>query len=185
MAQNINSAHRTILDTKKLDYILHRLAHQLIETHGNFADSILLGVQPRGIVLCDYIHTLIEKKLNKTIFKGSLDISLHRDDIYIQGTNLSIGKTEIPISLDQKNIVLIDDVLYTGRTIRAALDTLMDFGRPSDIELLVLIDRKLHRHVPIQAKYVGLAIDSIEQERVKVWLEKDSKKNKVEILNQE
>jgi pyrimidine operon attenuation protein/uracil phosphoribosyltransferase len=81
--------------------------------------------------------------------------------------------------------VLIDDVLYTGRTIRAALDTLMDYGRPRDIELLVLIDRRLYRHVPIQAKYVGRAIDSIEEEKVKVILEKDSKKNRVEILTQE
>ena len=185
MVKSIDTKLRTILDNVQLEYILHRLAHQLIEVHGGFKDSILLGVQPRGITLCSIIHPLIEYKLKSKIYHGSIDISMHRDDIHLQGTNLSIGKTEIPISLDNKNIVLIDDVLYTGRTIRAALDTLMDYGRPRDIELLVLIDRRLHRHVPIQAKYIGRAIDSIEEEKVKVILEKDSKKNRVEILTQE
>jgi pyrimidine operon attenuation protein/uracil phosphoribosyltransferase len=185
MVKSIDETNKVILDAKQLEFILQRLAHQLIEVHGDFKDSILLGVQPRGITLCDIIHQLIEKRLDKPVNKGCLDISMHRDDIYIQGTNLTMAKTEIPISLDKKNIILIDDVLYSGRTIRAALDTLMDYGRPKDIELLVLIDRRLHRHVPIQAKYVGRAIDSIEKEKVKVWLEKDSKKNRVEILTQD
>lgn len=184
MVKFINK-HRVILDSKQLEFILHRLAQQLIEVHGDFKDSVLMGVQPRGTVLCDLIHQLIEKKLKKPIYKGYLDISMHRDDIYIQGTNLQVSKTEIPISLDKKNIILIDDVLYTGRTIRAALDNLMDFGRPKDIELLVLIDRRLHRNVPIQAKYIGKAIDSIEEEKVKVWLDKDTNRNRVEILTQE
>lgn len=184
MVKTLKERKRVILDDRQLEFILHRLAHQLIEVHGDFEDSILLGVQPRGIVLCDIIHELIEIKLKKTLHKGYLDISMHRDDIHIQGTNLTMGKTEIPISLNEKNIILIDDVLYSGRTIRAALDTLMDYGRPKDIELLVLIDRRLHRHVPIQAKYIGKSIDSIEEERVKVWLEKDSQKNRVEILTQ-
>jgi len=185
MVKAIDNKLRVILDNTQLEFILLRLAHQLIEVHGDFKDSILLGVQPRGIILCNIIHQMVEAKLKSKIHKGSIDISMHRDDIHLQGTNLSIGKTEIPISLDNKNIVLIDDVLYTGRTIRAALDTLMVYGRPRDIELLVLIDRRLHRHVPIQAKYVGRTIDSIEEEKVKVTLEKDSKKNRVEILTQE
>lgn len=183
MAKQLDN--RIILDAKQLQFIIQRLAHQLIETHHDFSQSILLGVQPRGIELCDIIHDIIEKKLKKKILKGYLDISMHRDDIYLHGTNLSIGKTEIPTSLDDINIILIDDVLYTGRTIRAALDTLMDYGRPRDIELLVLIDRRLHRHVPIQAKYIGKSIDSIQKERVKVYLEKGEKHNKVEILIQE
>lgn len=119
MAKSIDTKLRTILDNVQLEYILHRLAHQLIEVHGGFKDSILLGVQPRGITLCSIIHQLIEYKLKSKIYHGSIDISMHRDDIHLQGTNLSIGKTEIPISLDNKNIVLIDDVLYTGRTIKS------------------------------------------------------------------
>jgi pyrimidine operon attenuation protein / uracil phosphoribosyltransferase len=172
---------RTILDEKQLEFILHRLAHQLIEQHGDFTKTILIGVQPRGLELCDAIHSIISKKLNKLIIKGCIDISMHRDDIHLHGTSLQVSKTEIPTSLDEKNIILIDDVLYTGRTIRAALDTLMDYGRPRDIELLVMIDRRLHRHVPIQAKYVGKTIDSIQQEKVIVFLN-TGEKNRVEIL---
>ena len=176
---------RTILDEKQLLYIIQRLAHQLIENHSDFSNSIIIGVQPRGIELCHIIHEIIEKKLGKRVQKGTLDISMHRDDIHLHGTSLSIGRTDIPCSLDEKNIILIDDVLYTGRTIRAALDTLMDYGRPKDIELLVLIDRRLYRNVPIQAKYVGKSIDSIQKEKVKVHLSLDGKGNKVEIFTQE
>lgn len=172
---------RVLLDQLQIDFILHRLAHQLIEQHGDFSNSILLGVQPRGIELCDRIHAIISKKLGKDILKGCIDISMHRDDIHIQGTQLQVSKTEIPRSLDEVNIILIDDVLYTGRTIRAALDTLMDYGRPRDIELLVMIDRRLHRHVPIQAKYVGKTIDSIQKEKVRVVLNAEEKA-RVEIL---
>lgn len=185
MAKTIKSNDRIILDESQLQFILQRLAHQLIETHSDFSNTILIGVQPRGIELCDIIHHLIETKLKRNIYKGYLDISMHRDDIYIQGTSLSVNKTSIPISLDNINIVLVDDVLYTGRTIRAALDTLMDFGRPKDIELLVLIDRRLHRNVPIQAKYIGKAIDSIQDERVNVILSPNGKGNRVEILKKE
>jgi pyrimidine operon attenuation protein/uracil phosphoribosyltransferase len=93
----------------------------------------------------------------------------------------SMSQTIIPSTLDNKNIILIDDVLYSGRTIRAALDTLMDYGRPRDIELLVLIDRRLHRHVPIQAKYIGQSIDSIEKERVQVYIDIENQDDRVEI----
>lgn len=174
--------NRTILDEIQLDYILQRLSHQLIETHGDFTNTILIGVQPRGTELCDRIHKIISTKLKKTILKGYVDISMHRDDIHIHGTSLQMGVTEIPCSLDEINIILIDDVLYTGRTIRAALDTLMDYGRPKDIELLVLIDRRLHRHVPIQAKYVGKTIDSIQREKVKVILGNEKEKDKVVLI---
>ena len=183
MARLIND--KTIVNSEQLHFILQRLAHQVIETHTNFQNTILIGVQPRGVQLCDKIHQIIEEKLKTKILKGYLDISLHRDDIRMQDKPISMSKTEIPCTLDGKNIVLIDDVLYTGRTIRAALDTLMDFGRPDDIELLVLIDRKLHRHVPIQAKYIGRSIDSIDKERVIVYIDVEKEKNRVEINKQE
>jgi pyrimidine operon attenuation protein / uracil phosphoribosyltransferase len=178
------SKGKTIVDSTQFRYIIERLAHQLIENHGDFSQSIIIGVQPRGIELCDKIHTIIERKLNKPIQKGTLDISMHRDDIHLQDKPMAMNQTEIPISLDDVNIILIDDVLYTGRTIRAALDTLMDFGRPRDIELLVLIDRRLHRNVPIQAKYIGKSIDSIQREKVKVNLSSDDDHNSVEIFTQ-
>lgn len=183
MVQQLNK-ERIILNEKQLQFIIMRLAHQLIETHQDFSNSIIIGVQPRGIELCNIIHKIIEEKLQKPILKGYLDISMHRDDIHLLGTSLSIAKTEIPTSLDDINIILVDDVLYTGRTIRAALDMLMDYGRPRDIELLVLIDRRLHRHVPIQAKYIGKSIDSIQKEKVKVILGQEKEKNRVEIYTQ-
>lgn len=176
---------RIILSSEKLHYILQRLAHQLIEVHGDFDNTILIGVQPRGIALCDKIHQIIEAKLQKSILKGSIDISLHRDDLHLQDKPQAMNPTDIRISLNDKNIILVDDVLYSGRTIRAALDALMDYGRPRDVELLVLIDRRLHRHVPIQAKYVGQAIDSIEREKVKVYIQEENEENRVEILTQE
>lgn len=176
---------RIIVSSEKLHYILLRLAHQLIESHGNFENSILIGVQPRGVALCQKIHEILEDKLSKKVAKGYLDISLHRDDVRLQEKPIRMNRTEIPYSLDEKNIILVDDVLYSGRTIRAALDTLMDFGRPNDIELLVLIDRRLHRHVPIQAKYIGQSIDSIEKEKVLVYLNNGTEADRVEIFTQE
>jgi pyrimidine operon attenuation protein/uracil phosphoribosyltransferase len=176
---------RIIVGSEQLHFILQRLAHQLIENHNSTDNLILIGVQPRGIQLCDKIHKIIEKKLGKPILKGTLDISLHRDDIRLHDKPFAMNQTDLPFSLDGKNIVLVDDVLYTGRTIRAALDTLMDFGRPNDIELLVLIDRKLHRHVPIQAKYIGRSIDSIQKERVQVFIDDNNEKDRVEIYTQD
>jgi pyrimidine operon attenuation protein / uracil phosphoribosyltransferase len=173
--------NKIILSKEKLHFILERLTHQLVENHIDFENSILIGIQPRGIKLCDRIHQILEKKLGKSIQKGFIDISLHRDDIHLMDKPQSMSQTIIPSSLDNKNIILIDDVLYSGRTIRAALDTLMDYGRPRDIELLVLIDRRLHRHVPIQAKYIGQSIDSIEKERVQVYIDIENQDDRVEI----
>ncbi len=176
---------KVILSSAKLNFILQRLAHQLIENHSNFNNSILIGIQPRGIKLCNRIHKLIENKLGHKIPKGYIDISLHRDDLKIQSKIVPMNQTDIQISLDERNIILIDDVLYTGRTIRAALDMLMDYGRPRDIELLVLIDRRLHRNVPIQAKYIGQSIDSIEKEKVLVCIDEENEQDRVEIYTQD
>lgn len=174
---------KVLLDSKQLDFILKRLSLEVIENHHFFENSILVGIQPRGIVLCDIIHKAIEEKLKINVPKGYIDISLHRDDIHLQDTLIDIKDTNLPYSVEGKKILLIDDVLYTGRTIRAALDALMDFGRPIDIELLVLIDRRLHRNVPIQAKYVGKKVDSIKQEKVKVFLNVQKEEDRVEFIN--
>lgn len=175
--------NKILLNTTQLEFILKRLSLELIENHSFFENSILVGVQPRGIELCDVIHNIIEEKIGKSISKGYLDISLHRDDIHLQDTHIDIKETNIPYSIEGQKIILVDDVLYTGRTIRAALDALMDFGRPIDVELLVLVDRRLHRNVPIQAKYVGKCVDSIKQEKVKVYLNTKDEKNRVEFIN--
>ncbi|MBL7776825.1 MAG: bifunctional pyr operon transcriptional regulator/uracil phosphoribosyltransferase PyrR [Chitinophagales bacterium] len=164
---------RIILDQKKFDLTITRLCHQLIEQHKDFSQTSLIGVQPRGVFLADRIHEKLSKILKKKdIQYGKLDITFYRDDFRLKGKPMIADEMSIDFSLENRNIVLIDDVLYTGRTIRAALDAMLDYGRPADVELLVLIDRRLHRHVPIQAKYVGKVIDSIHTEKVKVeWKE--------------
>ncbi len=166
---------RVILDSKKLDLTITRLCHQLIEQHKDFSESVIIGVQPRGVFLANRIHKKLSEILKtKDIPYGKLDITFHRDDVRLKSKPMIADETDIEFSLEGKNIVLVDDVLYTGRTIRAALDAMLAYGRPADVELLVLIDRRLQRHLPIQAKYVGKVIDSITSEKVKVeWKETD------------
>ena len=166
---------RVILDSKKLNFTITRLCHQLIEQHKDFSKSAIIGVQPRGVMLADRVHKKLSEILDKKdINYGKLDITFYRDDFRIKGKPMIADKTEIEFSLEGKNIILVDDVLYTGRTIRSALYAMLDYGRPDDVELLVLVDRRLHRHLPIQAKYVGKIVDSITTEKVKVeWKETD------------
>lgn len=164
---------KSILSEQQLSITIKRLAHQVLENHGDFADSVIIGLQPRGVFLSDQIVEEIKKELPATpIHYGKLDITFYRDDVR---TNLHIAnKTDIPFSIENKKVVLIDDVLYTGRTIRAALDALIDFGRPTKVELCVLIDRRFSRELPIQPDYVGKSIDSIVSQRVKVeWDKKE------------
>lgn len=165
---------RVILDSEQFQLTIDRLCYQLIENHDNFSETVFVGVQPRGIYLGNRIVTRLQSlaKLEAIPF-GKLDITFYRDDFRTSEKPLTASNTSIDFTIENKRVVLIDDVLYTGRTIRAALDALLDFGRPTDVELMVMIDRRLQRHVPIQAKYVGKTIDSISQERVKVeWDEK-------------
>lgn len=136
-------------------------------------DTVIIGLQPRGVFLSDRIVREIEaSNESHNVVYGKLDITFYRDDVRKE---LHVpNRTDINFSVEDKNVVLIDDVLYTGRTIRAALDALMDFGRPAKVELLVLIDRRYSRQLPIQADYIGKSIDSIITQKVKVlWKEKD------------
>lgn len=164
---------RVISDSRQTQLTLIRLAHQVIENHKDFSGSVIIGVQPRGVKLAEKIHQIISKQLPKIkIPLGKLDITFYRDDFRQKGAPMKVNETQIDVSLEGKRIILVDDVLYTGRTIRSALDAMLDFGRPEDVELLVLIDRRLHRELPIQAKYAGKIVDSIESEKVKVeWNE--------------
>jgi len=173
---------RIILDSKHIEITVTRLCHQLIEVHNDFSNSVIIGLQPRGIYLSKRIHTKLSEILKtKKILCGSLDTTFYRDDF--RKKELVPNATEIDFIIEDKNVVLIDDVLYTGRTIRAGLDAMLAFGRPNDVELLVLIDRRLSRHLPIQAKYIGKTIDSIASEKVKVdWKETDGS-DKVTLLS--
>lgn len=167
---------RIILDTTQFNLVINRLCYQLIEDQRDFSETIIIGVQPRGIFLAERIFSRLKELENKQCAHfGKLDITFHRDD-FGGDKILTPSQTELDFSIENKRVVLIDDVLYSGRTIRAALDALLSFGRPKDVELLVLVDRKLHRDLPIQAKYVGKTIDSIVDEKVKVeWAEQGGK----------
>ena len=166
---------KTILNEQQLSFTIQRLSNQLLENHIDLENTVLIGIQPRGIYFSDKIVSEIKKQLpGKKISYGKLDITFYRDDVR-QGLH-TINQTDIPFSIENKNVILIDDVLYTGRTIRAALDSLLAFGRPAKVELCILIDRRFSRQLPIQADYIGKSIDSIISQKVKVfWKEKDGK----------
>lgn len=166
---------KIILNEQQLDITIQRLTHQLLENHLNLENTVLIGIQPRGIYFSDRIVQQLRSLVTGApIGYGRLDITFYRDDVR---TGLhEINRTDIPFSIEGKDVILIDDVLWTGRTIRAALDALLDFGRPAKVELCVLIDRRFSRQLPIQADYVGRPIDSIITQKVKVyWREKDGK----------
>ena len=163
---------QVILNSKHLELTLKRLSHELIESHNDFSDTVLVGLQPRGIYVVTQLKKQLEIILGKEIVCGNLDITFFRDDFRRREKPLIPSITNIDFSLENKKVVLVDDVLYTGRTIRAGLDALLTFGRPSKVELLVLIDRRFRRDLPIQADYVGKMVDSLISERVSVeWQE--------------
>lgn len=163
---------QVILNTRHFELTLNRLCYQLIETHNDFSNTVLIGLQPRGIHVVTRLKQRLEEILNQEILCGSLDITFYRDDFRRRETPLIPSVTNIDFSIENKNIVLIDDVLFTGRTIRAGLDAMLAFGRPNKVELLALIDRRFKRDLPIQADYVGHTVDSLKSERVSVeWRE--------------
>jgi pyrimidine operon attenuation protein/uracil phosphoribosyltransferase len=166
---------KVLLSTQQLELTLDRLCHQLIENHDNFKDTVIIGLQPRGIYLARRIHKKVSALLkNPNIPYGELDATFYRDDFRTKGHPISPSTMNMNFIIEDKNVVLIDDVLYTGRTIRAGLDALLDFGRPKKVELLVLIDRRFSRHLPIQPDYVGKRVDTIVSQNVKAqWKEAD------------
>ncbi|TXC76956.1 bifunctional pyr operon transcriptional regulator/uracil phosphoribosyltransferase PyrR [Luteibaculum oceani] len=158
----------TILNSTQIDLTLKRLARQLIENHNDFSNTAILGLQPRGIYFAKRIVDICSEITGRKIELGSLDITFHRDDFRRRDSPLQPNKTEIDFLIEGKDVVLVDDVLYTGRSVRAGLDAMLGFGRPKSVELMCLIDRRFHRDLPIQPNYVGRQIDSIVEERVSV-----------------
>ena len=163
---------KTILNKQQLQLTLLRLAHQLVENHDCLDSIVFIGLQPRGIKVSEQIVACISNLfVGTSIQYGLLDITFYRDDVR---SELHVANaTNIPFSIEGKQVILIDDVLYTGRTIRAALDALQDFGRPKKVELCVLVDRRFNRELPIQPNYFGKAIDTLTSQKVKVEWDKE------------
>jgi pyrimidine operon attenuation protein/uracil phosphoribosyltransferase len=166
---------KTILSEQQIALTVKRLAHQILENNQGLTNAVIIGLQPRGIFLSDRIVAELKALVGTTpIHYGKLDITFYRDDV--RKTLHIANQTDINFSIEGKTVILVDDVLYTGRTIRAALDALLDFGRPSKVSLCVLIDRRFSRELPIQPDFSGKAIDTIVSDKVKVnWRENDEK----------
>ncbi len=162
---------KVVMDAEGIERSLTRVAYQIVEKNKGVEGLVLVGIQKGGILLVERLGRKISQIEGVPIPVGKLDITLYRDDIMKSGKKRALGKTDIPFSLDGKKVVLVDDVLFTGRTIRAAMDALMDFGRPRLIELAVLIDRG-HREIPIRADFVGKNLPSSQSEEVIVKLSK-------------
>ena len=169
-------SQKVLLNAKEVNIILHRLACQLIEKHNDFSDTVLIGLQPRGIFLANRIAKILREDYKvENIHLGHLDITFFRDDFRRGEKTLEANTTKINFLVEDKNVVFIDDVLHTGRSIWAALTAIQSFGRPNEIELLTLIDRRFSRHLPIQPNYRGRQVDVINNEKVKVnWKENDN-----------
>ncbi len=167
----------TIVEGTAFGLTLQRLCHQLIEDHDDLDATALIGLQPRGVLFARRLRKELERiSGNSDITYGELDITFHRDDFRQRSVTAPSGSTQLDFSLDDRRVVLIDDVLYTGRSIRAGLDALLAFGRPSTVQLMVLVDRRFSRELPIQPDYVGKWVDSIDGQRVVVeWKESDGK----------
>ena len=173
-----------MLTAKEVDIILNRLACQLIEKHLDFTQTVLIGLQPRGKFLADRLKSLLQDRYGiADVPLGYLDITFFRDDFRRGGKPLEASETKLDIPIEGKNVVFIDDVLYTGRSIRAALTAIQSFGRPANIELLVLIDRRFSRHLPIQPDYRGRQVDAIGEEKVRVSWAGEGSQDSVLLIN--
>ncbi|MFN0203083.1 MAG: bifunctional pyr operon transcriptional regulator/uracil phosphoribosyltransferase PyrR [Bacteroidia bacterium] len=164
----------------KLNITLLRLAHQLLENYGNFEQTVIIGLQPRGVYFSRRMNQILQTLLPEIqIPYGELDTTFFRDDFRRKGTPLQANQTKIDFLIEGKRVILIDDVLYTGRSIRAAMDAMLAYGRPSSVELMVLVDRKRKRELPVQAAYIGITVDSIKTEKVSVELAESGGADKV------
>ncbi|MHA4738558.1 bifunctional pyr operon transcriptional regulator/uracil phosphoribosyltransferase PyrR [Dyadobacter sp. MSC1_007] len=163
---------RLILSSPLLEIMISRLCQQLIENHQDFSNTVVMGLQPRGIHFAERIVTELREKSGVNIMVGHLDATFYRDDFRRRESPLVPNKTNVPFLIEGKKVILIDDVLASGRMVRAALDAMTAFGRPKTVELLVLIDRRYNRELPIDPNYVGMQVSTVETQRVQVeWKE--------------
>ncbi len=175
------SKKRVVMDSEGIDRSLTRISYEILEKNKGVEDLVIIGIQKGGVVLAERIREKISRIEDTKVPMGKLDITLYRDDLLTSSKKPRMGKTDIPFSLDNKKVVIVDDVLFTGRTIRAAMDALIDFGRPRLIQLAVLIDRG-HRELPIRADFVGKNLPSSLWEEVNVSVSTDKARDEVVIL---
>lgn len=171
---------RLVLDEGQIKIILRRFCHQLIENHDDFDNTVLLGLQPRGPILLDKIVNLLEEISGVKVPSGYLDATFHRDDFRRRDFPLKANETKINFLVEGKKVILVDDVLYKGRSVRAAMDAMIAFGRPQKVELMVLVDRKLTRDYPIMPDYYGIRVHTLESQYVLVeWAENGNEKDAI------
>jgi pyrimidine operon attenuation protein/uracil phosphoribosyltransferase len=176
-----------LLSPQLLDIVLSRLAHELIENHQDFANSVILGLQPRGIFFAEKINRKLQELAQIQVPLGYLDVTFYRDDFRRRDAPpLKANSTKVDFVIEDKRVILIDDVLYTGRTIRAALDAMTAFGRPRAVELLTLIDRKYTRDLPIHPQYVGKEVNTLTSQWIQVeWTEQGFPENNIWLVGKE
>jgi pyrimidine operon attenuation protein / uracil phosphoribosyltransferase len=172
------------MDHDRLSRTLTRMAHEIVERHPDMAGVALVGVRSRGVPLAKRIAECLKEASGVTPKVGALDITLYRDDLTAVATHPVLKATDIPFPIEKCTVILVDDVLYTGRTVRAALDELIDFGRPARIELAVLVDRG-HRELPIRADYVGKSLTTSREEIVQVLLQEEDGVDRVLLLERD
>ncbi|MFD2036939.1 bifunctional pyr operon transcriptional regulator/uracil phosphoribosyltransferase PyrR [Belliella marina] len=171
---------RLVLDQQQIDIILKRFCHQLIENHDTFENTVLLGLQPRGPIVLDKLVKLLEEISGIKVPSGYLDATFHRDDFRRRDFPLKANETKINFLIEGKKVILVDDVLYKGRSVRAAMDAMIAFGRPAKVELMVLVDRKFTRDYPIMPDYCGLKVNTLESQYVMVeWADNGYEKDAI------
>ncbi len=176
---------RLLLNQERLRITISRLCQQLIENHADFSDSVILGMQPKGIYLAERIANNLKLELGQEIPLGYLDTTFYRDDFRRREVPLKPNETKVPFIIEHKKVILIDDVLYTGRSVRAALDAMIAFGRPQKVEFLVLIDRMYTREIPVEANYVGKQVNTNDDEKVLVELKEQDGDDSIWLVKRE
>lgn len=166
----------------KLPVTLARMCHELIEHYAPFEDTVIIGIQQRGVFLARRIQSLIATETGIEVPLGELDVTFFRDDIRLQSAPLSPNRTHVPFLIERKRVILVDDVLYTGRTVRSALDAMLAFGRPASVSLLSLVRRKRAQELPVRASFVGIEVDTLQSERVAVELAESGGNDKVYLI---
>ena len=176
---------RLLLDSSLLQLTIQRLCQQLIEKHDDFQNSVIIGLQPRGIFLAKRIQKELLKMQQHEIKLGYLDTTFHRDDFRRRSAPIKANETKIDFLIEGKDVILVDDVLYTGRSIRAAMDAMISFGRPRQVEYLVLIDRLNSRQLPIEATYIGKSVNTLPSQHVEVVLKEQGGDDNIVLINKE